>query len=63
MHKEILSKFKELCPTIICKMWWKKGHNAIKIRTDVSDVVFTYNDKDDWKIETKKMFEAAEAKA
>jgi len=59
-HKDILKVFGQICPNIKYKMWWKKGHNIVRLRlgsTKNQDIFFTYFNDIDWKIETISMFE------
>jgi hypothetical protein len=69
-HKNMVDLFKAMFPTEEVRAWWRKGPNAVKIRTGAkshntptTDVIFTYNDRDDWKLESSMMYGRSEQAA
>ena len=55
-HKDIKDKFDEIA-TIFCDgeidIWFTNGKNCIRVRyTNGQEVIFSYNSKTDWTIET-----------
>ena len=59
-HKDVLKMFKTYFPSIAGVMteWFPNGKNSIRVRYSRirPDVVFTYNDTKDWKLETVDSF-------
>jgi len=62
-HHKLLVIFKEMFPGVPVLMYWRKGNSAIRVRTIATeqrvpyDVVFTYFDDTDWKLESSAMYE------
>lgn len=54
-HKEVLEHFKKYFPQYAENMeqWFPNGKNSVRVRKQhMPDVVFTYNNIQDWRFET-----------
>lgn len=54
-HTEVLEYFKAYFPQFAehISIWFQNGKNSIRVRqTNNSEYIFTYNGKDEWKLET-----------
>lgn len=52
-HNEVWKKFEQMfCPGERVKCWFPNGKDSIRVRLADGDVVFTYQSKKIWKIES-----------
>lgn len=58
-HKSIFNSFKSRFPDIEehSEIWFPNGKNSVRIRLkDGREIVYTCNDKDDWRLESLDSF-------
>lgn len=60
VHQEVFKLFDLYFPEYNkekAEVWFANGKNSIRIRLkNKQELIFTYNGKDDWKLETVKSF-------
>lgn len=57
-HDSVYNAYKTMFPTYIhyTSIWFQNGKNSIRVRVSGRDLIFTYNNADDWKLETVDSF-------
>ena len=59
-HNEIFKQYNSLFPIYSgsnAKMWFPNGKNCIRVRLNNNqEFIFTYNDVENWKLETTKSY-------